>query len=377
MDIEEETIHTKNLGTRYLHTKKIPLLNDDGKPIYLLGVSEDITDKLKAQEALELSERKYKAIVEDQTEFICRLTPGDGVITFANDAYCRACGKEKEELIGSSLFDYIPDYEKTRLKNHFKSFTKAQSVKIIEHRVLGVDNSHQIQQWTDRAIFDEKGNIVEFQSVGRDVTELRLVQQKYELKESLLKEIHHRVKNNLQVISSFIDLQTYYIKNKDVNKILKQSQNRISAIALVYDHLCKSEEISNIYMKQYVKELTNSLSVSLNSQNRRIRINQNIGDILLDINKAIPCGLIINELITNSLKHAFPDEKRGDVDIELNENSKKYILKVSDNGIGMPDTFNIENSDSLGLQIVASLTKQINGQLKIKNGGGAEFNIVF
>ncbi|MGI9535373.1 MAG: sensor histidine kinase, partial [Thermodesulfobacteriota bacterium] len=165
--------------------------------------------------------------------------------------------------------------------------------------------------------------------------------------------------------------------NSDVIKILKQSQNRISAIALVYDHLCHAEDISDIYMKQYVKELTNSLSISHNCRNGRIKINHKIEDILLDINKAMPCGLIINELITNSLKHAFPNEMTGNVNVELKKNSTKYILKVSDNGIGISNSLNIENSNSLGLQIVTSLTKQINGQLDFSRSNGTEFNIVF
>jgi len=250
MDIEEETIHTKNMGTRYLHTKKIPLLNEEGRPLYLLGISEDITEK-------------------------------------------------------------------------------------------------------------------------------KLAEKKLSLNESLLKEIHHRVKNNLQVISSFLDLQTYYVKNRDVIKILKTSQSRISSIALVYDHLCKSKEVSNIYMKEYIKELTNSLTIYHYWRNGNININNNIEDILLDINKAMPCGLIINELITNSLKHAFPFEKEGTINVELRKNNNKYNLKVSDNGIGLPDSFSIENSDSLGLQIVASLTKQINAQMEIHTTNGSEFCIEF
>jgi len=377
LDIEEEPIHTKEKGTRVLHTKKIPLLDNQGNPAYLLGISEDITDKKIAQEKIKLSEQRYKAVVEDQTEYICRFLPNSGNLTFLNEAYCRYFGKPKSELIGTSFLDLIPENDKEFLIEYFKTFDSKNFIKTIEHRALTKNNEIRWQQWTDRAIFNEKGEIIEFQSVGRDITDLKKAYEENQLNESLIKEIHHRVKNNLQVISSFIDLRSEDIEDPQSKKVIEETQNRISAIGILYDHLCRSKEVSDIHMGSYIKELTHSLLNSHRDENQEIEIIENIENREIDISKALPCGLITNELISNSIEHAFPKNIPGKITIDLESQENKHILSISDNGIGLPDGFILEDCSSLGLQIVQKLTKQINGSIKVINGKGTKFRIEF
>lgn len=376
-DIDEEPIHTKNKGTRILHTKKIPLLDNKGKPAYLLGISEDITDNKLAQTKIKLSEERYKAVVEDQTEYICRFLPESGNLTFLNEAYCRYFGKPKNKLIGTSFLDLIPENDRENLKEYFKTFDKKNFIKTIEHRALTKNNEIRWQQWTDRAIFNESGDIIEFQSVGRDITDLRNAYEKNQLNESLIKEIHHRVKNNLQVISSFINLRSEDIRDQQSKKVIDETQNRISAIGILYDHLCRSKAVSDIHMGRYISELTHSLLNSQRDENQKIQIIENIENTHIDISKALPCGLITNELISNSIEHAFPKNDPGIIKVDLEIMDDKNILSISDNGIGLPDGFILEQCSSLGLQIVQKLTRQINGSIKVENGKGTKFKIEF
>ena len=377
MDIEEESIHTKHKGTRILHTKKIPLLDGSGNPSYLLGISEDITDSKLAQKKIELSEERYKAVVEDQTEYICRFLPGSGNLTFLNEAYSRYFGKPKKDLIGTSFLDLIPEGDKEFLIEYFKTFNRENYIKTIEHRALTKNNKIRWQQWTDRAIFNENGEIIEFQSVGRDITDLRNAYEENRLNESLIKEIHHRVKNNLQVISSFIDLRSEDITDRQSKKVIGETQNRISAIGILYDHLCRSKEVSDIHMGNYISELTHSLLNSHVSENHKIEIRENIENTHIDIAKALPCGLITNELISNSIEHAFPDNQNGIINIDLENKNGKHLLSISDNGVGLPRGFTIENISSLGLQIVNKLVKQINGSINVIQDSGTKFEIEF
>ncbi len=376
LDIEEP-IHTKEKGTRILHTKKIPLLDQQGNPAYLLGISEDITDKKADQEKIKISEERYKAVVEDQTEYICRFLPDSGNLTFLNEAYCRYFGKPKNELIGTSFLDLIPENDKEFLIEYFKTFDTKNYIKTIEHRALTKNNEIRWQQWTDRAIFNKEGEIIEFQSVGRDITDLKKAYEENQLNESLIKEIHHRVKNNLQVISSFIDLRSEEITDRQSKKVIEETQNRISAIGILYDHLCRSKEVSDIQMGSYIKELTHSLLNSHRDDNQIIEIVENIESSEIDISKALPCGLITNELISNSIEHAFPENMPGEINIDLVSQGNKHILSISDNGIGLPKGFILEQCSSLGLQIVQKLTKQLNGSIKLVNGKGTKFEIEF
>ncbi len=376
-DIEEEPIHTKNKGTRILHTKKIPLLDNSGNPAYLLGISEDITNTKIAQKKIQLSEERYKAVVEDQTEYICRFLPKSGNLTFLNEAYCRYFGKPKNELIGTSFLDLIPENDREFLIEYFKTFDSNNYVKTIEHRALTKNNEIRWQQWTDRAIFNDAGEIIEFQSVGRDITDLRNAYEENQLNESLIKEIHHRVKNNLQVISSFIDLRSEDIRDSQSKKVIDETQNRISTIGILYDHLCRSKEVSDIHMGRYISELTQSLLNSQRDENQKIQIIENIETMHIDISKALPCGLITNELISNSIEHAFPENNPGIINIDLEIKDNKHILSISDNGIGLPEDFILGQCSSLGLQIVQKLTKQINGSIKVENGKGTRFTIEF
>ncbi len=204
-------------------------------------------------------------------------------------------------------------------------------------------------------------------------------------KEVLLKEIHHRVKNNMQVISSLLNLQSSRIKNQDILEMFKESQDRIRSMSLIHERLYQSADLAKIDFSHYVQNLANHLFQSYRIDPEAVALKTNVRDVSLDINKAIPCGLIINELVSNSLKYAFPKvkdtakrkKKQGEIGIQLTADDGKVTLLFKDNGIGLPDDLDIETADSFGLQLVATLVAQLNGRIDIKRKPGATFKITF
>jgi two-component sensor histidine kinase len=198
-------------------------------------------------------------------------------------------------------------------------------------------------------------------------------------REMLLKEeIHHRVKNNLQVISSLLYLQSTNVTDQTTRDILRESRSRIKSIALVHEKLHLSEDSERLDFTEYATDLLTDLFVTYGAYQRGIMVHTQIKDIFLGIDTAIPCGLIINELVSNPLKHAFADGMRGEEWIELRQlRDKTYALVVRDNGVGLPQGFSVESAKSLGLKLVRDLTQQLDGKMKIETGNGAMFHIAF
>ncbi|MBI5664815.1 MAG: HAMP domain-containing protein [Nitrospirae bacterium] len=202
-------------------------------------------------------------------------------------------------------------------------------------------------------------------------------------KEVLLKEIHHRVKNNMQVISSLLNLQSAQITDKRYARLFSESRNRITAMALVHEKLHNSKDLANVDVKDYINSLANSLFSSYDIGPKNILLKMSVENVSLSIDTAMPCGLIINELVSNSLKYAFPGGRTGEINITFNKNRAgnndiAYELIVSDNGVGMPGGLDIRKSSSLGLQLVINLAEhQLQGSVQLDRSRGTVFNIHF
>ena len=208
-------------------------------------------------------------------------------------------------------------------------------------------------------------------------------------KEVLLKEIHHRVKNNLQVISSLLNLQSTYVRDSADQEIFRESQNRIRSMALIHEKLYQSGSVSRVDFPQYARSLATTLFRSYRAAESNVQLQVDFGDVTLGIDAAVPCGLIINELVSNSLKHAFPAGHPGKVSIALSSDSpprpgagpsaegKWYTLTVADQGRGFPEGIDFRNTDSLGLKLVCTLTEQLFGTIELSRNGGTQFTIRF
>jgi len=214
-----------------------------------------------------------------------------------------------------------------------------------------------------------------------DITERKIAEQNISSslkeKELLLKEIHHRVKNNLQVVSSLLKLQSSYVKDERSLDLLVDSQNRIRSMALVHQKLYQSKDFSEVDFSEYLKQLTEHLFHVFKSRQGDIGVVINAADINLSIDLAIPCGLILNELISNSLKYAFPGNNKGKINISFGKNEGKYEIILSDNGIGFPKELDYRKTKSLGLQLVNTLVGQIDGTISMENTAGTTFKITF
>lgn len=199
-----------------------------------------------------------------------------------------------------------------------------------------------------------------------------------EEKELLLKEVHHRVKNNLQVISSIFSLQSSYIEETRILSILRDSQNRIASMALIHEKLYHSDTLAKIDFDDYIESLTSNLFSCYNISPQKVRLQRQIENVSLNLDTAIPCGLLLNELVSNSLKHAFPADSSGTIFIEFSAQANQQLnLIVRDTGRGLPEGLDFKKTNSLGLRLVRALTRQLRGTLDIKNSHGACFQITF
>jgi PAS domain S-box-containing protein len=207
-------------------------------------------------------------------------------------------------------------------------------------------------------------------------------------KEVLLKEIHHRVKNNLQVISSLLSLQSRCIEDQSVLKLFQESQNRVRSMALIHEKLYRSQDLTRINFAEYIRNLATSLLRSYRANSGPVSLKVNANDVSLSIDAAVPCGLIINELVSNSLKYAFPplpsfppdggDERGGEIRIEIrSDRDHQVTLIVADNGVGFPKGLDFRHTESLGMQLVNTLTNQLDGTVELHSNGGTEFKITF
>jgi len=197
-------------------------------------------------------------------------------------------------------------------------------------------------------------------------------------KEVLLKEVHHRVKNNLQVISSLLYLQSDKIKDQQAIEIFRDSQNRVRSMALIHEKLYQAKDLAKIDLSSYLHSLIGYLFRSYGTNASGIRLQVHAENVFLGIDMAMPCGLIINELVSNALKHAFPAGRNGEISIELSRHSQNcYMLCVRDNGVGMKPEISLDNAPTLGLQLVNTLVQQMDGTVELERNGGTAFNIRF
>ncbi len=216
----------------------------------------------------------------------------------------------------------------------------------------------------------------------RDITERKTAEDRLQTslseKEVLLREIHHRVKNNMQVISSLLNLQSRRIQDSDVLEMFRESQRRIRSMALIHERLYQSSDLSRIEFAQYLRNLASHLFHSYQVSANRVRLRLDTEEVFININTAIPCGLIVNELISNALKHAFPEGRTGEVAVELRRvQGDGYILRVSDDGVGLPDGLDFRSTETLGMQIVNTLVSQLDGAIQFTRDQGTAFSISF
>ena len=345
----------------------------------LLSLAEkEIESRKFAEKIAHENEIYYKAIFENTGTSIIIIDP-DMTISKVNSEVERLTGYSKEEIEGRKKWtDFAVDNELERIKGYYE-LRNDPDKRPREYETKGRDKNGTIKDLlvTVVNIPGTEKQLVSLIDITTRKNAENLIKSSLNEKNILLQEIHHRVKNNMQIISSLLNLQTKYVNDEEAVDILKESQNRVRSMAMIHEKLYQSKDLSHINFVDYIQSLVSNLFHSYNTEKKSIKPIFEVENLSLNIDTAVPCGLIISELVSNSLKYAFPEDVTGEILVSLKFIDNKYVLIVRDNGIGMPADIDLNNLETLGLLLVTSLTEQIDGQITINRNHGTEFIIKF
>jgi PAS domain S-box-containing protein len=356
-----------------------------------VSVGIDITDRKHAEAqktkliaSLQESEHKFRSLYEATSDAVMLLDEKEFFDCNAATLKIFGCSK-KQEFYGKHPSEFSPPFQ----PNGQDSFSLSQQ-RMNAALLIGSCRFDWVHKRLDGSEFPAEVllNAMEIngkkvlQAVVRDITDRKRDEDQIKAslaeKEVLLKEIHHRVKNNLQVISSLLKLQSRYIQDTRVTEMLKESQNRVRSMALVHEQLYQSKDLSKIDFAEYIQNLAHNLFQAYEVDAKGVNLQTNIAPCSLNVDTAVPCGLIINELVTNSLKYAFINKEEGKIKIDFSlENNKVCVLVVSDTGIGFPQELDYRNARTLGLRLVVSLVNQLRGKIELLEAVGTTFKITF
>ena len=388
-----------------------PIRDGEG---HLLGAStivRDITEQKAAEKALRRSEETFRNYIENAPDGIF-VADVRGNYLMVNNAACELTGYSREELAGKNLSDLVYPDDRAIAAEHFRRVKE-------EGQVTGetrfVTRSGEVRYWLVKAVRMDEERLLGFASDITDqklmVSEIRslnaVLEQRVEertealastnvaLEEEiaqrtetedqlraalnektlLLREVHHRVKNNLQIIISLTNLQLRQVEDPHTKQIMAETQNRVRAMALVHEKLYRSENLSDIDLMEYIRYLSTQLFGYYGVDTRKVALEVSPGKVLVPISTAIPLGLIINELVSNSLKHAFPGGRHGALSVSASRERDTVTMDIRDTGIGMPEGFDWRSPGSLGLRLVLSLVNQLDGTIDLERGPGTAFHL--
>jgi len=363
----------------YVRESAKAIRDADGRVLCYEGTVEDITERKKAEQVLEESERRFRTIFETAREAIF-LKDRDSRYTLINPAMAALLGIPAADLIGRTDAEL---FGKEGAAGIAVDDQKVLAGAILqEERSLSFRGKTHIFSATKVPMRNDKGEVTGICGIARDITERKKMEEALRLslqeKDILLKELHHRAKNNMQIISSILNLQAGSVKDPVALECLRKSQTRIRSMALVHEKLYRSMDFARINFGEYLRSLASAVFQSCRIDSSRVKLDFKAEDVFLDINTAIPCGLMANELIVNALKYAFPDGRSGEVRIRLSSlGQDNYRIVISDNGVGIPKNIDFRNTESLGMQLVTLLVGQLDGTIVLQRKGGTTFDIVF
>lgn len=358
------------------------ILIENGDETYIDGVVHDISELKEAENALRESEEKYKAILKNIEEGYFE-TDLEGNFTFFNRALRKMIGYSRQELEGMNNREYMDEKNARKVYDTFnRVYRTGEPERGFDWELIRYDGSRIYVEASVNLRKDSDDNPIGFRGIVRDVTERKQKEQQIKSslkeKEVLLGEIHHRVKNNLAVISGLLFLQADKTDDSSAYNLLKQSQSRINSMAIVHEMLYENQTFSSIAPGKYIHQLVEHIQKNYSVEDKDIDIDINTDNMQLNMNMAIPCALIINELITNAYKYAFNGCDTGKIEVGLYRENGSYILEVRDNGVGMPENqLTDKDSKGLGLFLVETLTEQLEGELSINSNDGSHFKITF
>jgi PAS domain S-box-containing protein len=379
----------------WIDTNLVPLKDVTGNVTEVLGVSRDITERKHMEEKLHENELRYRSLFEGAAEGILVADIDTKKFLYANPAMCRMLGYSEGELTNPGVEDIHPKESLDFVIGEFIAQSRGEKLMARNIPLLRKDKTILYADISTTHIFIDGGmrNVGFFSDItDRKRAEDLLKQFNEELEQKvksrteelntslqekviLLREIHHRVKNNLQIIISLINLQMRQIDDKQMKQIMAETQHRVRAMSLVYEKLSQSENLSRIDFSDYTRFLASQLFSYYEVNFQKVALEIAIENVMLDINTAIPLGLIINELVSNALKYAFLSDRKGTITISSQYDNKVLTLVIKDDGIGLPPDLDWKNQESLGLRLVNNLVEQLNGTIKVERESGTTFII--
>jgi len=396
----ETTIRSKQGDEKVIswNTRGIPDIKGKISNYIVIGV--DITAHKRAEEEIHSLNQLQTSIISNANVWLMVLDP-KGNIRMWNRAAEDLSGYGEQEVKGNSTVwkNLYPDkeYRKNVTKNIERIISENNYLENFETTIRCKNGTEKNILWNTRSLPDETGKVTGYVAIGVDITERKQAEElqrhfteelekqvtsrteelNSSLKEKilLLREVHHRVKNNLQIIISLVNLQMRQLENPHLKQVMAETQNRVKAMSIVHEKLYQSESLSHIDLAEYIRYLAIQLFSFYGIDTRRVRLDIGIGRFMVDINTAIPVGLVINELVSNALKYAFPADREGTISINGRSDDGTLTLVVKDDGIGMPPDLDWRNSTSLGLRLVTSLVDQLDGTIEHGRGTGTMFII--
>lgn len=351
--------------------------------IFWYGLVLDVSDRKQVEEALRQSEERWQLAVQGSNEGIWDWNIKTDE-AFRSDRFYEILGCFKQDLgideqswVGSihpEDAERVMQAKQDYLAQKISTFT-------MEYRMRCHDNTYKWVQDRAVAIWDEQGNPVRMVGSLGDISDRKQIEEQLRAsvkeKEILLREVYHRVKNNMQMVSSLLNLQAASDNDPVVLRLIAETQQRVRTMALIHERLYRSKNLARINVTTYVEDLVNNLVRAYTTTKSSIQVVLELGDFELDLDTAVPCGLIINELVSNALKYAFPNQQ-GEIKLQFwSEDTGNYYLVVKDNGIGIPAHIDPQHTSSLGMQLIYGLTDQLRGIVELDRRGGSQFRITF
>jgi PAS domain S-box-containing protein len=358
------------------------LLNNE--VVEISAIAQNITERIKNEKKIIEQSAKLKAIFESGEQLMWTITR-DLKFTSLNQNFANAIHE---------LYGFYPELGKTirEIGKHkttpFETFWNqkydlafsGKQVDLTTERVT-LKGKKVFRQYYLYPIKNHNNEVVEVSGIGFDITENKIneekITQSLKEKDVLLKEVHHRVKNNMQVISSILNLQSSYVRDSYALNLLKECQNRIKSMAFIHESLYQTKNFESVNFSEYLTTLSKNLVHTYSINTKKIKLILTLDDLMLSLDASIPCGLIVNEIISNSLKYAFPDNRDGIIFVTLRVNKNKVHIDVGDNGIGISESVDVKHTQTLGLQLVDTLVEQLNGTFNIIRKNGTIFSIEF
>ncbi len=337
--------------------------DESGRIVTVMSLVEDITEKKKAEELVKQSEKRYRTLISNSPYCIHELDFDQKIISMNRAGLGMLCLEKEEEVVGTKYSSFVKSTDKERINTLFEKALKGEASEF-EFEVN--DDKYFMSSFIP--IKNEDEEVLRIMGITQDITERRksaeIIENSLKEKTTLLSEIHHRVKNNLAIVSGLLQLQKNEVEDEKVTTAFEQSINRIISIAMVHELMYKSPELSSININSYLDMLIPAISSAMNDENRNIEFIIDIEDYKLNINQAIPIGLLLNELITNSFKYAFENQNDGFIKIKLNSDKEEIYILYEDNGVGFKNESDFDKPKNLGLNLIHTQLQQLDASYK-------------